>query len=134
MVAGAEIERQYLSVVRDVAEKVSVPVAVKISTHFTSPLSMIQGIRQCGAEGVVMFNRFYEPDINTDSVQVMEADIFSTSADLRGSIRWIAMASAAFPDLDIAASTGVHTGADAVKVLLAGASGFVRLSTTTASA
>ena len=124
MVAGAEIERQYLSVVRDVAEKVSVPVAAKISTHFTSPLNMIQRIRQCGAEGVVMFNRFYEPDINTDSVQVMEADIFSTSADLRGSIRWIAMASAAFPDLDIAASTGVHTGADAVKVLLAGASAF----------
>ena len=71
MVAGAEIERQYLSVVRDVAEKVSVPVAVKISTHFTSPLSMIQGIRQCGAEGVVMFNRFYEPDINTCTESVL---------------------------------------------------------------
>ena len=76
-----------------------------------------------------MFNRFHEPDINIRTLEVTEADIFSTSAELRNSLRWIAMTSAAFPQLDIAASTGVHTGEDAAKVLLAGARAFEVCST-----
>ena len=122
MVAGAEIERQYLSVVRDVAEKVSVPVAVKISTHFTSPLNMIQGIRQCGAEGVVMFNRFYEPDIDIERLTVGSASVFSLPTDLRTTLRWTGILAGKDKMLEISSSSGVHSGDAVVKLLLAGAS------------
>ncbi len=72
-------------------------------------------------EGVVMFNRFYEPDINIDKIDIVPASIFSTESERRLVIRWIAMASAQDFKIDISASTGVHSGADAVRYLLAGA-------------
>lgn len=118
----SQIEMQYLQIVQQVVSEVKIPVAVKVGYRFTNILGIVKGIEHNGAKGVVMFNRFYEPDIDIDSMSVVEADIFSTSSELRNSIRWVAMASSEFPKLDIASSTGVHTGADAVKMLLAGAS------------
>lgn len=123
------IERRYLSIVETVTSAVKLPVVVKVGPRFTNLLNVVEGIDHRNAKGVVMFNRFYEPDININSLQVTEADIFSSSAELRNSIRWIAMISAAFPKLNIAASTGVHTGEDAAKVLLAGANAFEVCST-----
>jgi dihydroorotate dehydrogenase (fumarate) len=72
-------------------------------------------------EGVVMFNRFYEPDINIDKIDIVPASIFSTESERRLVLRWIAMASAQDIKIDISASTGVHSGADAIRYLLAGA-------------
>jgi dihydroorotate dehydrogenase (fumarate) len=72
-------------------------------------------------EGVVMFNRFYEPDINIDKIDIVPASIFSTESERRLVLRWIAMASAQDFKIDISASTGVHSGADAIRYLLAGA-------------
>lgn len=126
---AAAIEQRYLSIVEAVTSAVKLPVAVKVTSRFTNLLNVVESIAHRNARGVVMFNRFYEPDINIRSLEVTEADIFSSSAELRNSIRWIAMASAAFPQLDIAASTGVHTGEDAAKVLLAGAKVFEVCST-----
>lgn len=121
---AAVIEQRYLSIVSTVTSAVKLPVAVKITSRFTNLLNVVEGIAHRNARGVVMFNRFYEPDINIQSLEVTEADIFSSPSELRNSIRWIAMTSAAFPQLDIAASTGIHTGEDAAKVLLAGARAF----------
>jgi dihydroorotate dehydrogenase (fumarate) len=72
-------------------------------------------------EGVVMFNRFYEPDINIDKIDIVPAPVFSTESERRLVLRWIAMASAQDFRIDISASTGVHSGADAIRYLLAGA-------------
>lgn len=119
--SAAAIELRYLEIVGEVVSAVKIPVSVKLGSRFTNLLHTVNGVDHQGAKGVVMFNRFYEPDINIDSLQIVESDIFSSSSELRNSIRWIAMASAQFPQLDIAASTGVHSGADALKVLLAGA-------------
>ncbi len=118
------IERRYLKIVEQVIRAVSIPVAVKIGSRFTNPLSIVRAVEHRGARGVVMFNRFFEPDFDINTLQVVPAEMFSTSDELRGNLRWIGMASAAVPQLDIAASTGVHTGEDAAKVLLAGASAF----------
>ncbi len=126
---AAAIEQRYLSIVESVTSAVKLPVAVKVTSRFTNLLNVVEGIAHRNARGVVMFNRFHEPDINIRTLEVTEADIFSTSAELRNSLRWIAMTSAAFPQLDIAASTGVHTGEDAAKVLLAGARAFEVCST-----
>lgn len=118
------IEGRYLSIVESVTSAVSLPVAVKIGSRFTNLLGMLNGILARGAKAVVMFNRFYEPDIDINGMNVSESDIFSTSSELRNSIRWIALSSSRLPQLDIVASTGVHTGRDAVKVLLAGAKAY----------
>jgi dihydroorotate dehydrogenase (fumarate) len=72
-------------------------------------------------EGVVMFNRFYEPDIDINTMEVIPASIFSTDSERRMVLRWIGMASAQDIKIDISASTGVHSGADAIRYLLAGA-------------
>lgn len=122
--SSAEIEKRYLDIVEKVASTVSIPVAVKLGSRFTNVLGMANAVIARGAQGVVMFNRFYEPDIDIDNKKVVVSDIYSHSSELRNSLRWIALASARIPHINIAASTGVHTGADAVKTLLAGASAY----------
>lgn len=119
--SSESIERRYLRIVEQIVSVLKIPVVVKMGQHFTNMLSIVNGIEAAGAKGVVMFNRFFEPDININTIAVSEADILSTSAELRNSIRWVGMASAKFPNLDIVASTGVERGEDAVKVLLSGA-------------
>ena len=74
-----------------------------------------------GAKGVVLFNRFYEPDIDIHKLSVKSAEVFSSSADLRRTLRWVAIISDKVNSIDVAASTGIHSGEDVVKVLLAGA-------------
>lgn len=118
---SAAIEQSYLDIVHEVVSAVRLPVSVKLGSRFTNLLNIVKGIEHRDAKGVVMFNRFYEPDININALQLVEADIFSSPVELRNSIRGIAMASSKCSRLDIAASTGVHSGEDAVKVLLAGA-------------
>ena len=82
---------------------------------------MIDQFYNRGIEGVVMFNRFYEPDIDINKMEVIPAAIFSQENERRYVLRWIGMASAQDIKIDISASTGVHTGQDAIKYLLAGA-------------
>lgn len=121
-VTSAEIEKRYLDIVEAVISAVKIPVAVKLGSRFTNILGMVNGVYMRGAKGIVMFNRFYEPDIDIYKKDIVPANIYSNSLELRNSLRWIALTSAMIPQIDIAASTGVHTGEDAVKTLLAGAS------------
>jgi len=81
----------------------------------------VENLRYRGAKGVVLFNRFFEPDIDIHAMKVVPADIFSNPSDIRHTLRWVAIASHLIPDLDISASTGVHDGEAMVKMLLAGA-------------
>lgn len=116
------IEEKYLDTVSDVVKKVKIPVSVKMSSHFTNPLYMADKLYQRGAKGVVMFNRLYQPDIDVNNFTFTSAPVFSTPNETAEALRWIALSSAEVDTVDYAASTGVHSGEDVVKMILAGAS------------
>lgn len=118
---AAEIEERYLHIVQSVASTLTIPVSVKLGMRFTNVLAVCRDIYYRGGRGVVMFNRFFEPDIDVDTMTITAADSLSERSELRNSLRWVSMASAEVSPLDIAVTSGVHTGEDVVKCLLAGA-------------
>jgi dihydroorotate dehydrogenase (fumarate) len=117
--AGA-IEARQLELVRAVRDAVSVPLAVKLSPYYTAFGHFAAGVLEAGADGLVLFNRFYQPDINLDVLDVQPMLHLSDSAELRLPLRWIAILAGQVRG-SLAASTGVHRVDDVVKVLLAGA-------------
>jgi dihydroorotate dehydrogenase (fumarate) len=117
-----EYEQIYYDILSDVKKEVSIPVVMKLGFYFCNIVKVINMLSGLGAKGVVLFNRFYEPDIDIHKMQITTAEVFSTSSDLRRTLRWIAIASDRVKDVDISASTGIHSGEAVVKVLLAGAS------------
>jgi dihydroorotate dehydrogenase (fumarate) len=119
-VSGAEVERRYLELVGSVRERIGIPLAVKLSPYFSSVANLTRQLVQAGADGLVLFNRFYQPDLDLDSMEVTPHLVLSTSEELRLPLRWIAILYKEVP-ASLAASTGVHTAADAIKVLMAGA-------------
>ena len=119
--SSADSEKLYFDLIENLKKTVKIPVALKIGYRFSNILYMIDQFYIRGIEGVVMFNRFYEPDIDINKMEVIPASIFSNENERRYVLRWIGMASAQDIKIDISASTGVHSGQDAVKYLLAGA-------------
>jgi dihydroorotate dehydrogenase (fumarate) len=116
-----EYEDVYMQIIEAVKKKVSIPVIVKLGLHFTNLTWMAEQLSIKGADAVVLFNRFYAPDINTDDLTMGSAEVLSSPADLRTSLRWVGIISSEVDGLDISASTGVHSGLGAVKQILAGA-------------
>lgn len=119
---AAEYEEIYYSVAENVNNVLSIPVSMKLGPYFSNLLHVIDRLSVAGAKGVVLFNRFYEPDIDIHTLRVTSAEVFSTPSDIRQSLRWVAIASSKIRKMDIAASTGIHDGTAVVKQLLAGAS------------
>ncbi|MGB6220691.1 dihydroorotate dehydrogenase-like protein [Haloferula sp.] len=117
---GATIERNYLELVRSVCETTSLPVAVKISPFLSAPANFCRELSVAGAKGVVLFNRFYQPDIDLEKLEVTPNLKFSHSEELRLPMRWTALLSGRIP-ADIALTGGVHNGNDLIKSLLCGA-------------
>lgn len=117
---GNEIEQMYLDVVRDVKKSVSIPVAVKIGPFFTATANMMRKLADAGADALVLFNRFYQPDIDPESLEVVPQHILSTSTDLLLSLRWVAILYGRVP-VDFAVTNGVHTTRDVLKSMMAGA-------------
>ena len=118
---SAEIEQYYLKILSEVKRNVSIPVSVKISSYFSNLVSMADQFVANGADALVLFNRFYEPDIDLEKLELISSDIFSTSTDMRRSMRWIGLISSQLPKVEIAASTGIHDGEAVIKQILAGA-------------
>lgn len=118
---SAEIEQHYLKIVSEVKRNVSIPVSVKIGSYFSNLVSMADQFVANGADALVLFNRFYEPDIDLAKLELISSDIFSTSTDMRRSMRWIGLISSQLPKVEIAASTGIHDGEAVIKQILAGA-------------
>ena len=116
-----DIEERYLKIVSSVVEALKIPVSVKLSMRFTNVLRMIQEIYNRGAKGVVLFNRFFEPDIDIETMDYIPGNGLSSPAELHNTLRNLAMASAVTPEIDLSVSTGVHSGEDVVKSILAGA-------------
>ena len=113
-------ENVYFDIVKNIKAAVSIPIAVKIGKSFANLINVVDKLDAYGADSVVLFNRFYEPDIDIDAIKLTNADVFSNPGEIRSNLRWIAMISGK-TDVQISSSTGVHSGEDAVKMLLAGA-------------
>ena len=115
------VEQLYIDVLRKVKSQVSIPVSVKFGIYHSNIIGMAEKLKANGASGIVMFNRFYEPDINVETLELTASEIFSSPADIRRSLRWVGMVSSNVTHLDIAASTGIHDSNAVIKQLLAGA-------------
>lgn len=118
--SSTDVEDMYIDIVRSVCGAVSIPVAVKLSPFFTSVASIAKKIDEAGARGLVLFNRFYQPDINLDALQVEPGVVLSTSDALRLPLRWVAILHNQVR-ADIAATSGIHTADDVLKMVMAGA-------------
>jgi dihydroorotate dehydrogenase (fumarate) len=119
---AADYEKVYFDLIDKLKKVIKIPVAFKVGPRFSNILYMIDQFYIRGIKGVVMFNRFYEPDIDVNSLEIVPSDVFSKSEERRNVLRWIAMTSAQDFKIDISASTGVRNGEDAVRYILAGAS------------
>lgn len=117
---SAAVESQYADLVRNVRESVSIPVAVKLGAQFSSIPHFAACLAEAGANGLVLFNRYLEPDINLDSLQVTPQLLLSSHHEMRLPMRWIAILRDQ-TNLSLAATSGVHSAQDAVKLLLVGA-------------
>jgi dihydroorotate dehydrogenase (fumarate) len=118
--SGSEVEWHYLDVVRAVRRAIGIPLAVKLSPYFSSLANLAGQLAEAGANGLVLFNRFYQPDLDVEALEVTPTLELSTSTELRLPLRWVAILHRRHR-VSLAASTGVHTATDVVKVLLAGA-------------
>lgn len=120
-VTGTDIEQKHIDIVRAVLDAVRIPVSVKLSPFYSSLLNVTSRIDALGAQGLVLFNRFFQPDIDVDALQLKDAVNYSRPEDIRLPLRWVAMLHAAV-EADLCLTTGIHDAAGAAKALLAGAS------------
>jgi dihydroorotate dehydrogenase (fumarate) len=120
LLAAADVEARYLEVLHAVKKAVTLPVAVKLSPYFSSMANMANRLVNAGADGLVMFNRFYQPDINLNELEITPEVNLSDSADARLPMRWIAILHGRVK-ASLAATTGIHTAEDVLKVVMAGA-------------
>ena len=115
-------EQRHIDILSHIKKVTKLPVIMKLGQNLTNPIALIDQLYANGAAGVVLFNRFYQPDINVEKMAYTTGDVFSVPSDLNTPLRWIAIASSAVDKIDYAASGGVHSAKDIVKVLLAGGS------------
>jgi dihydroorotate dehydrogenase (fumarate) len=120
-VRSEQIEEEYQYVVRRICAAVKIPVSVKLPLRLTAPINVVDRLWGVGARGVVLHNRPFEPDVDTDSLNFKASSPFSEVVELRNSLRWVALCTRVVPQVDVAVSTGVHSGVEAVKALLCGA-------------
>ena len=117
---GTEVEMTYLDILKSVKANVSIPVAVKLSPFFSNFANMAKRLDQAGANGLVLFNRFYQPDIELESLEVKPNILLSTPMAMRLPLRWIALLHGRV-NASLAATSGIHRASDALKMLMVGA-------------
>jgi len=119
--ASQDLEQTYIDLVSDVRKQIHIPLAVKLSPFFTSLANIANRLVKAGANGLVLFNRFYQPDIDIETLEVNPEIHLSTSEELRMPLRWVAILYGRI-QADLALTSGVHTGEDVIKAAMAGAS------------
>ncbi len=117
---AADIEKEYAQIVKAVKSVITIPVAVKLSPFFTNFANVAKHLVEAGADGLVLFNRFYQPDIDLESLEVTPNVLFSTPMAMRLPLRWVAILHGRI-QASIAATSGIHRASDVVKMLLVGA-------------
>ena len=118
--SGAQVEWRYLDLVRAIRRQLGIPLAVKLSPWFSAVANFAGQLVEAGAQGLVLFNRFYQPDLDPETFEVTPQLSLSTSEELRLPLRWIGILAGRLP-CSLGATTGIHTATDVVKVLAAGA-------------
>jgi dihydroorotate dehydrogenase (fumarate) len=119
-ITGVEVEQLYFQILSAVRQAVTIPVAVKLSPFFSSVANMSSRLADYGADGLVLFNRFYQPDFDLENLEVAPRLVLSNSDDLRLPLRWVAILYGRV-SADLAITTGIHTSHDIIKGLMAGA-------------
>ncbi|MBI2000473.1 MAG: dihydroorotate dehydrogenase-like protein [candidate division NC10 bacterium] len=117
---GAQVEQMYVDLARDVKASVGIPVAVKLNHFFSAMANMAQGLDQAGADALVLFNRFYQPDFDLESLEVVPSLTLSSSYELLLRLHWVAILHG-HVRADLAITGGVHTAQDVLKSMMAGA-------------
>lgn len=120
LISGAGVEQMYLDVVHAVKQEVSIPVAVKVGPYFSSFANMALRLAEAGADGLVVFNRFYQPDFDLEQLTVTPHLVLSSPFEMRLPLRWVAILHGRVP-VDFAITSGVHSYTDVLKGLMAGA-------------
>lgn len=115
-------EQRHIDILKHIKQTITIPVIMKLGDNLTNPVALIDQLHANGAAAVVLFNRFYQPDIDIEKVEHSSGDVFSKASDLSIPLRWIGIASALVDKIDYAASGGVATPESVVKAILAGAS------------
>ena len=118
--AGEVVEETYINILKAVKSEVTIPVAVKLSPFFSNFANMAKRLDQSGANGLVLFNRFYQPDIELESLEVKPNILLSTPMAMRLPLRWIALLHGKLKG-SLAATSGIHRAADALKMIMVGA-------------
>ncbi len=118
--SGKVIEDKYLDILKKVKKKVSIPVALKLGSQFSGMAHIMRRFGEEGADGLVLFNRFYKPDIDIENLKIKAAHVYSAPEEMAFTLQWIAILSGKVK-ADLAATTGIHSGADIIKQTLAGA-------------
>ncbi|MEQ9464591.1 MAG: dihydroorotate dehydrogenase-like protein [Haliea sp.] len=117
---GAAVEQRYLDIAAALRPRVSIPVTMKLSSQFSAPLDFVRKLEQTGVQGVCLFNRFYQPDIDLDTLAMAPKLDLSSSIESLLRVRWVGMLHG-HTNCNLAVTGGFHTAADALKALLAGA-------------
>jgi dihydroorotate dehydrogenase (fumarate) len=120
-ITSVKLEENYIQLVKDVRREIKIPLAVKVSPFLTGVANVLQQFAQAGANGLVLFNRFYQPDIDLEKMEVTPSLVLSTSNELRMPLRWVALLYGQI-QADFAVTSGVHTSEDVLKSMMAGAS------------
>lgn len=118
--SGADIEASHVEILREVREVIQIPIALKVSPYYSNFANMARQFADAGANGLVLFNRFYQPDIDIEELVVRPNILLSTPQAMRLPMRWIAILYGRV-ELDFAATSGIQSGKDAIKLLMAGA-------------
>lgn len=118
--SGAEVEQGYLNLLMDVKKEISIPIALKLSPYFSATANMMKTLVDHGADGLVLFNRFFQPDLDLENLEITPHLVLSSANELRLPLRWIAILHGRL-NVDFALTTGVHTADDALKSVAAGA-------------
>lgn len=118
--SGEIIEDKYIDILKKVKKKVSIPVALKLGSQFSGMANMMRRFGEEGADGLVLFNRFYKPDIDIENFKIKSSYIFSAPEEMAFTLQWMAIL-AGKVKADLAATTGIHSSKDVIKQVLAGA-------------
>lgn len=119
--ASCELEDVYIQILNQVKKHVSIPVSIKLGHYFTNLCALAHRLVENKVDGLILFNRYFRPDIDIDTMKVVEDNYFSTPEELPESLRWIALMTENNLGCDLAASSGIHTHVGVIKQLLAGA-------------
>lgn len=115
-------EQRHIDILRHIKQTVRIPIIMKLGDNLTNPIALIDQLHANGAAAIVLFNRFYQPDIDVEEMKHISGNVFSNASDLSTPLRWIGIASSLVDKIDYAASGGIHKPDAIVKAILAGAS------------